>query len=127
MAHNLDPQNQLVVYTDGSGIIGKIGETAMALAQRIICKAFLGAYQCFTVYSGELQGIAMALNIILSQTHSQISQATIFTSNQGAICSTENPLRQSGQQILRFIVSSINTLREKELTQNFTGSQLIKK
>ena len=56
----------------------------------------------------------MALNIIISQiAHPQISHATIFTDNQSAIRSTENPLSQSGQQILRFIVESINMLREK--------------
>ena len=56
----------------------------------------------------------MALNIIISQiAHSQISHVTIFTDNQSAIRSTENPLSQSGQQILRFIVESINTLRKK--------------
>ena len=112
MAHNLDPQHHLVVYTDGSGISDKIGAAAVVPAQGIVCKAFLGPSHCFTVYSGELQGIAMALNIFLSQTNSQISKATIFTDNQGAIRSAENPLRQSGQQILRFVVSSINMLRE---------------
>ena len=87
---------------------------AVVPPQGIIYKAFLGSTQCFTVYSGELQGIVMALNIIISQiAHSQISHATIFTDNQSAIRSTENPLSQSGQQILRFIVESINTLREK--------------
>lgn len=57
--------------------------------------------------------VAMALNNILSQTNSQINKATIFTDNQGAIRSAKNPLRQPGQQILRFIVSSINMLCEK--------------
>ncbi len=56
----------------------------------------------------------MALNIIISQiAHSQISQAAIFSDNQSAIFSTENLLSQSGQQILRFIIGYINTLREK--------------
>ncbi len=56
----------------------------------------------------------MALNIIISQiAHSQISQATIFTDNQSATCSKENPPSQSRQQILRFIIGSINTLRKK--------------
>lgn len=85
MAHNLDPQHHLVVYTDGSGINDKIGAAAVLPSQGIVCKAFLGPSHCFTVYSGELQGIAMALNIALSQTNSQISKATFFTDNQGAI------------------------------------------
>lgn len=127
MVHNLDPQRHLIVYTDGSGINDKIGAAAVVPSQGIVCKAFLGPGHCFTVYSGELQGIAMALNIVLSQTNSQISKATIFTDNQGAIRSAETPLRQSGQQILRFIVSSINMLREHGIDPNFIGSPLIMK
>ena len=50
----------------------------MVLVQGIICKVLLGSSQYFTVYSGELQGLAMALNIIPSLTNTQISKATIF-------------------------------------------------
>lgn len=58
----------------------------------------------------------MALNIIISQiAHSEISQATIFIDIQRAICSTKNLVNQSGQQILRFIVGSINTLCKKRI------------
>ena len=64
MAHNLDPQCHLVVYTDGSGINDKIGAAAVVPSQGIVCRAFLGPSHCFTVYSGELQGIAMALCLI---------------------------------------------------------------
>lgn len=52
----------------------------------------------------------MVLNIILSQTNSQISKATIFINNQGAICLAEHLFRLSKHQILLFIVSSINML-----------------
>ncbi len=93
LAQNLNSQNHLIIYTDGSGINNKIGEAAVVPTQEIIYKASLGSTQCFTVYSRELQGVAMALNIITSQiTHSQISQATIFTNNQSTIRSIENPL-----------------------------------
>ena len=112
IALNPDPQHHIIVYTDGSGINGKIGAAAVAPSQGTVCKAFLGPSYCFTVYSGELQGVAMALNIVLSQTNSQIRKVIIFTDNQGAIRSAGNPLRQSGQQILRFIASSIDMLRE---------------
>lgn len=66
MAHNLDPQHYLVVYTDGSRINNKIGIAVVVLSQEIMCKAFLGLSHCFTVYLDKLQGIAMALNIALS-------------------------------------------------------------
>ena len=112
MVHNLDLQRHLVVYTNSSRINDKIEVAAIVPLQKIVCKAFFGPSHCFTVYSGKLQGIAMALNIILSQTNSQINKVIIFTNNQGAICSIINPHRQSGPQILRFLVSSANMLRK---------------
>lgn len=45
----------------------------------IIYKAFFDPGHNFIVYLGKLQEIAMALNIILSQTNLQINKATIFT------------------------------------------------
>ena len=87
----------------------------MVPSQGIVCKTFLGPGHCFTVYSSELQRIAMALNIVLSQINSQINKAKIFTDNQDAIHSAENSLRQLGQQILRFIVSSVNMLCKHEI------------
>ena len=114
MAHTLDSQNHLILYINDSGINNKIGAAAVFPLQRIICKTFLSPSHCFTVYSEELQGIALALNIILSQlTDSQISQTKIFTDNQSTIRSTKNPLSQSGQHILQFIIGFINMLREK--------------
>ena len=56
LTHNLDSQNHLVVYSNGSGIIDKIGAADVSL-RRIIYKAFFDSSQGFTVYSGELQGI----------------------------------------------------------------------
>lgn len=104
---------QLFVYTDGSGINGKIGASAVAPSLGVTLKTFLGSTSCYTVYSGELQGIALALSIAENRPISDIENVTVFTDNQGAIRSSCNPSGQSGQQILRYIVKSINTLRER--------------
>lgn len=110
-ATSMRDQQQLVVYTDGSGINGKIGASAVAPSIGVIRKTFLGPTALYTVYSGELQGIAMALSITLDRSVSGIKHATIFTDNQGAIRSSCDPNRQSGQLILRYIVNSIDALR----------------
>ncbi len=114
IAHNLDPQNNLVIYTDGNRIKSEMRITAVISAQRIICKALFYSSKCFTIYLSEPQSIVMALNIILS-TNSKINKAKIFTNNQSATYSAENLLRQLGQQILRFIVNSINRLCKKRI------------
>ena len=49
-----DPQKQLIIYTDGSGINGKIGADAVIPSQNIILKAYLGLTHYFTVYLGKL-------------------------------------------------------------------------
>ena len=69
----------------------------------------------------------MALSIVLSQTNSQISKATIFTDSQGDIRSAENPLRQSGQQILRFIVSNAPRMPFSRYKKRFIKRGGIKK
>ena len=96
------PRNprQLCVYTDGSGINGKIGASAAAPSTGVTRQIFLGRSSCYTVYSGELQGIAMALSIAKNRPTDSIQLFTIFTDNQTAIRSSCNPSGQSGQQIL---------------------------
>lgn len=81
MAYNLNLQRHLVVYTNGNMINNKTQATAMVLLQKIIYKVFFGSSHCFIVYLSKLQGIAIALNIILSQTNLWLSKATIFTNN----------------------------------------------
>lgn len=110
-----DPQKQLIVYTDGSGINGKIGAAAVIPSQNITLKAYLGPAHFFTVYSGELQKVAMALNSTSSASNQLIRRVTIFTDNQSAIQAVSAPSAQSGQQILRFIVGAIDQLREQHM------------
>ena len=110
-----DPQRQLIVYTDGSGINGKIGAAAVIPSQNASFKAYLGSAHFFTVYLGELQGVAMALNSTTPVRNQLLQKLTIFTDNQSAIHSIAAPSAQSGQQILRFIVDAIDRLREQNI------------
>ena len=57
----------------------------------------------------------MALNCTLSLHYESKQKITIFTDNQSAIQAISTPNIQSGQQILRFIVNAINTLREQHI------------
>ena len=111
----LTTQKQLIVYTDGSGINGKIGAAAVIPSQNATFKAYLGSAHFFTVYSGELQGVAMALNSTTPVRNQLLQKLTIFTDNQSAIHSIAAPSAQSGQQILRFIVDAIDRLREQNI------------
>ena len=101
--------------TDGSGINGKIGAAVVIPSQNITFKAYLGPAHFFTVYSGELQGIAIALNSTSSASNQLIRRVTIFTGNRSAIQAVSAPSAQSGQQILGFIVGAIDQLQEQQI------------
>ena len=110
-----DPQKQLIIYTDGSGMNGKIGAAALIPSQNITLKAYLGPIHYLTVYSGELQGVAMALNSTSSPNRQPTQKVTIFTDNQSVIQAVSAPHVQSGQQILPFVVLAINKLRDQHI------------
>lgn len=55
-------QGLLPIYTDGSGINGKIG--ASAVTTSISDQAYLGPDTQYTVFAGELYGILLALHIV---------------------------------------------------------------
>ena len=92
-----DPNN-IIIYTDGSGIDGRIGLSAVYASQvsagwvPLILqtrKAFLGTEREFIVYFGELWGIIMALEIIAKDDSNR--PAIIFVDNQSAIKSSYRP------------------------------------
>ncbi|KAF4248432.1 hypothetical protein CNMCM8980_005985 [Aspergillus fumigatiaffinis] len=69
-----------------------------------------------TVYAAELQGILLALIIILRR---QIQHAIIFTDNQAALRALQNPGRQSGQYILETILLALERARQHKLIIRF--------
>ena len=77
----------------------------------------MGSESASTVYAAELQGILMALQIAYTETtqnpvlrHKEI---VIFTNNQAAIRSVQDPRWQSGQYILWQIINILGDIWEK--------------
>ena len=108
----------LAVYTDGSGINQKIGASAITLfipylgAQPMVAQtkqACLGTDEEFTVYMGELYGLAMACEIIAEADKTQ--PVHIFVDSRAAIFAVQNPRQQSGQYMLELIAKRLDTLR----------------
>ena len=94
----------LAIYTDGSGINGKIGAAAVALTLNTHTQAFLGTETASNVYAAELPGILMGLDIA---TKSDRLHAGIFTDNQAALQALQNPGRPLGQYIIRKITEAL--------------------
>ncbi|EDN04466.1 predicted protein [Histoplasma mississippiense (nom. inval.)] len=106
----------LAVYTDGSGIHGKVGAAALAPSIHTQELAYLGKETSTTVYAAELLGIHMGLNLILA---SDRRRAAIFTDNQAALKALQNPRRSSGQSILRRIIDALDRVRAQGLQVEF--------
>ena len=86
----------IAVYTDGSGLNGRIGASTVCLSQGWKRNRTLGTEEESTVYAGELTGIRMALHRLRKETR----PATVFVDSEAAIQAVQNPRRPSGQYIL---------------------------
>ncbi|KAF3484325.1 uncharacterized protein GIQ15_03649 [Arthroderma uncinatum] len=89
----------LAIYTDGSVINGKVGASAVTITPGDIRQAYLGKDTEATIFMAELQGIRMALDLVLETNRT----AVIFTDSQAAI-KTIGKLGIMGQQFLTEIL-----------------------
>ncbi len=110
-----DPQKQLIIYTNRSGVNGKIGAAAVILLQNIALKAYLGPTHYFSVYSDELQAVAMTLNSNSFPNYQFTQKVTFFTDNHSVIQVISALNLQSEQLILRFIMLVINNFQEQHI------------
>ena len=80
------------MYTDGSGISGRVGAAAWCPAQRRYYAADMGLLTTCNVYVAELMGIYQALTLALTRRKTySVKEVVIFTDNQAAIQSSERP------------------------------------
>jgi ribonuclease HI len=110
--------DQLAIYTDGSGYQGRVGAAAVChraqeQPENQVRQSYLGTEVDSTVYAAELDGIRMALD-----TAGNISprSLTLFSDSQAAIQAVQNPRRPSGQYILSAIYRKVRALRVSGLT-----------
>lgn len=99
-----------LIYTDGSGINGKIG--AAAVGGGITGRAYLGPSTSYTVYSAELYGIILAL-FMGFRTGYKDNHIIICADNQTALKAIANPRGGSGQHMVKFIVWLIDDHRRR--------------
>jgi ribonuclease HI len=107
----INSQDGLAIYSDGSGINGKIGAAAVCPAINATEDVYLGSSKHFTVYAAELAGIAGALLIAQRRGYDH-TKVHIYTDNQAAIRAVRNPQRQSGQYFLEMIMGFLQKLQE---------------
>ena len=105
--------NDFFIYSDGSGINGKIGATAVS--PDCTARAYLGPTTLFTVYSVELCGIILTATIAVFGENSQTTRGRLIicVDNQAAIKAVKCSGNSSGQHLIKIIVILINTLRAR--------------
>jgi ribonuclease HI len=109
------PSNSLFVYTDGSGIDNHVGAAAVSPLTRCIKLAHMGDSETSTVYAAELQGIRLALQIADEDAErgNKRGRLIIFTDNQAAIRTFQNPTGKSGAYIVADAIQLIDKLQGK--------------
>jgi ribonuclease HI len=97
----------MTIYTDESGMDGKIGAAAHnATIKRTTCQ-YLGDEQRYNVYAAELTAVHIG---ITQWEESTYLKCRIYTDSQATGTSICQPWRQSGQSIIRSIIDLIDNL-----------------
>ena len=107
-----------MVYTDGSGINKKIGTAAVHPATIEVRRMYMGSSEWYTVYSAELYGIVIALEMVhtMGGLVKKDKKVIINTDNQASIQAIEDPRKHSGQAFVIAIIQWISTLRGEGYT-----------
>lgn len=102
----------LVVYTDGSGIDGRIGAAAWCSTMDWQKSAYLGTENQSNVFAAEVTGLVLASELAIRKGNS-VRHVSIFTDNQSAIDTIRNPGQQSGQYIVKRALERMRILYNK--------------
>ena len=115
-----DPRERpLILYTDGSGIDGKIGAAAVVDLEDQHTHSQMGDDSTSTVYAAELRAIEMALAMVLESTEPWAEQtkngSIIFVDSQAALRALSRPRMPSGQVYLAGCLNSIRRLADRDI------------
>jgi ribonuclease HI len=95
------------IYTDGSGIEGKIGAAVHRPEVNEASRQHLGSGMEYNVFSAELT--AMCLSAAIVQENKEHHAWNIYTDSQAAIQAVDRPFRQSGQSIIKEFIDIIDS------------------
>src|SRR5438045_1735387 len=115
----LTEPDTICIYTDGSGINGKIGAAAYSpTVEQTRCK-HMGDDTMHNVFAAEVEAIEMASEMIEEEeTNQSYTRCIIFEDSQAAITAIEKPKRQSGQEVIKRTLDNLESIKSQrpELT-----------
>jgi Ribonuclease HI len=110
------------VFTDGSGLTGLVGASAVDPLSADCMQRHLGSLEHSNVYAAELTGIEMGLEQLVNrrQDEDKVRELVIFSDSQAAIKSVQNPKRPSGQYVLGSIYDHVRAIRSRQTPTSIT-------
>ncbi|KAJ5111866.1 zinc knuckle domain protein [Penicillium alfredii] len=110
-------ERPLILYTDGSGIEGRVGAAAVIDLEDHVAHSQMGDDNTTTVYAAELHAIEIALESVINSTEPWVAQAknglVIFADSQAALKALRRPRMPSGQVYLIGCLDLIRRLAER--------------
>src|SRR5712675_1245637 len=106
---------EVIIYTDGSAINGKVGTAAIltrADKPPRVLHLHLGSKKEHTIHEAELVGILLVMQLISMEKHGSTSFA-IAVDNQAAIQSFHSELRNPGHHLSREIIWITNQIQKR--------------
>src|SRR5271170_3068589 len=94
------------IYTDGSGIEGKVGAAAYNSTTDRVTQQHLGSEAQYNVFTAEVAALVSAAEIL--QENKEHTNCHIYTDSQAAAKAIDNPRRQSGQSIIKEFLDRID-------------------
>ncbi|KAJ5639863.1 uncharacterized protein N7484_007725 [Penicillium longicatenatum] len=110
---------KVIIYTDRSGIDGKVGAAAVVKATREHRHCQMGTEQDSTVYSAELRAVEMALEMVQDGPERARKGVVVFSNSQAALQALVRPRMPSGQVYLRGCVQSLQHLHKQGIRVEF--------
>ena len=99
------------IYTDGSGIKGKIGAAIYDATRNETRHQHLRKDTNYNVFTAELAALQLAIET-LRDNHERI-EWRIFTDSQSAIKAINKPHQQSGQAIIKDFLDCVDNINDK--------------
>ena len=109
------PAEDLIIYTDGSGINGHVGAAIFSPTTVSSEGKYMGTEDTHIVYAAELTAIQMAVTLF-EQKIEEYKNAYIFIDSQSTIKAIKHPRCQSGQYIIQEVLDTIDRIHSHKPT-----------
>jgi ribonuclease HI len=118
----VEDKANIKIYTDGSGIEGKVGAAAVLKREGIrgwkVRRFKVGKAEHHEVFEGEAVGLVLAMELV--QAEKRVREVSIYTDNQAAITATGSDAPGSARHIIEMVHAQHRRLVKKHARARVT-------